>query len=112
MKSSKKTVQRLNALKGDQSYDKFSALTGVGSSTLFNYIKGRDIPLTTAAKIARATGCDLNWLAGLKENNDVDMNMVLKRNLDELKAIGEKLTALGFKDKFKAKTHIKGVRGV
>ena len=103
MKSSKKTVQRLNALKGDQSYDKFSALTGVGSSTLFNYIKGRDIPLTTAAKIARATGCDLNWLAGLKETNDVDINMVLKKNLDELKGISEKLTGLCLKGKGKGK---------
>lgn len=105
------TAERLRQLKGKMTYREFGELVGIGDSTLYNYlIKDRDIPLRMARKIARATGCDLNWLAGIKDFNSINLNMILKKNLDELARIGKKLEGLCYeKTKKPAKNHVRGV---
>jgi transcriptional regulator with XRE-family HTH domain len=60
------TTKRLLILKGDRTLRRFADSLGIGQSTLHNYLKGRDPKAEFLRIICTKTGCDANWLLGLK----------------------------------------------
>ena len=54
---------RLRKIRGTMSQTEFSRLAGINQSAYSNYERGvREIPLTTASKIAEVLSIDLAWL--------------------------------------------------
>jgi hypothetical protein len=58
---------KLLELKGDDSYEQMHEKTGIGSSTMFNYLHGRDVPGRMIVKICLAYGVSADWLLGLND---------------------------------------------
>lgn len=64
--------QRLKQLQGDQTLRQFSKLTGIGDSTLHNYLHGRDVKATMLVKICRGCGVSADWLLGISDDKKVN----------------------------------------
>jgi transcriptional regulator with XRE-family HTH domain len=91
MKMKRTSTKRLNELQGGMTLRKFAERTGIGQSTLHNYLKGRDIPARMLIKICLRTGCTADWLLGLKEGKAGCAEVKLAGGVNKLKAIVREL---------------------
>lgn len=86
-----KTTKRLNSLMERDgkriTLRAFAEELGIGDSTLYNYLKGRDPKASFIKLVCQRLGCDANWLLGIKEHAPIDKATIkLKILANEVKA--------------------------
>jgi transcriptional regulator with XRE-family HTH domain len=87
-------TKRLNQLKGGMTLRAFADKLGVGQSTLFNYLLGRDMKASFIKRVVIKTGCDPAWLLGFKGNeSQINYNLLYEGLLNEVKAHQREMSA-------------------
>lgn len=66
-------TKNLIKLQAGRTLRAFAEYLGIGQSTLHNYLRGRDPSAKYIIKICKKTGCDANWLLGIRKKYPDDI---------------------------------------